>query len=281
MTKSELVEMIAKRSGLTLRASLQATNAILNAISGALARGDKVAILGFGTFDVATRKARKARDPRTGQIINVPSPKVPRFRAGTELKKRVTRSTITIIEEYGPSTGVKIGLKASGPREKRKKTLGIEKSRKIFIVHGHDYRLREQLELFLRSLEFKPIILDRRANKGTILIEKLEKNIDKVGYAFVLLTPDDVCSARRKTRKKEYRARQNVIFELGYLMGKLGRKNICCLYDKRDKRGERVTLPSDILGLVYKEITSTLKEIELYLVKELQAVGYEVVLERD
>ncbi|PIP12710.1 MAG: hypothetical protein COT45_06485 [bacterium (Candidatus Stahlbacteria) CG08_land_8_20_14_0_20_40_26] len=89
MTKAELVDRVARATGLTKRASLQAVNAFVDTVAGALARNDKVTLVGFGTFDVAIRKARKARNPRTGQIINVPSKKVPRFRAGTELKKKV------------------------------------------------------------------------------------------------------------------------------------------------------------------------------------------------
>lgn len=89
MTKAELVDRVAKSAGLTKRAALNAVNSFVGSISGALAKGDKVTLVGFGTFDVATRKARKARNPRTGQVINVPSKKVPRFRAGTELKKKV------------------------------------------------------------------------------------------------------------------------------------------------------------------------------------------------
>ncbi len=89
MTKAELVDRVAKSAGLTKRAALNAVNAFVDSVSGAMARGDKVTLVGFGTFDVATRKARKARNPRTGQVINVPSKRVPRFRAGTELKKKV------------------------------------------------------------------------------------------------------------------------------------------------------------------------------------------------
>jgi len=89
MTKAELVDRVARKTGLSKKASLQAVNAFVDTVSGALARSEKVTLVGFGTFDVTTRKARKARNPRTGQIINVPSKKVPRFKAGTELKKKV------------------------------------------------------------------------------------------------------------------------------------------------------------------------------------------------
>ncbi|MCK4257318.1 HU family DNA-binding protein [candidate division WOR-3 bacterium] len=89
MTKAELVDRVAKAAGLTKRAGLQSVNAFVDTVSAAMAKGDKVTLVGFGTFDVTTRKARKARNPRTGQVINVPSKRVPRFRAGTELKKKV------------------------------------------------------------------------------------------------------------------------------------------------------------------------------------------------
>ncbi len=89
MTKAELVDRVAKTAGLTKKAGLQAVNAFVDTVSAAMAKADKVTLVGFGTFDVTTRKARKARNPRTGQVINVPSKRVPRFRAGTELKKKV------------------------------------------------------------------------------------------------------------------------------------------------------------------------------------------------
>ncbi|MCD5384227.1 HU family DNA-binding protein [candidate division WOR-3 bacterium] len=89
MTKAELVDRVARDAGLTKKSALGSVNAFVGAVSSALAKGQKVTMVGFGTFDVATRKARKARNPRTGAEISVPSKRVPRFRAGAELKRKV------------------------------------------------------------------------------------------------------------------------------------------------------------------------------------------------
>lgn len=89
MTKAELVERVAREAGLTKKLALGSVNAFVDAVSSALSRGQKVTLVGFGTFDVATRKARKARNPRTGAAINVPPKRVPRFRPGAELKRKV------------------------------------------------------------------------------------------------------------------------------------------------------------------------------------------------
>jgi DNA-binding protein HU-beta len=89
MKKATLVGRIAEDAGITKKAAGLAVNAFIDGVGSALAKGDKVTLVGFGTFDVAGRKARKARNPRTGATINVPAKRVPRFRAGTALKNRV------------------------------------------------------------------------------------------------------------------------------------------------------------------------------------------------
>lgn len=89
MNKSELVEKIAKRSGLPLAGSRKALEAVLECVSDALASGEKVQLVGFGTFKVTERNAREGRNPQTGEVINIPATKTPSFSAGAELKKVV------------------------------------------------------------------------------------------------------------------------------------------------------------------------------------------------
>jgi predicted nucleotide-binding protein len=107
------------------------------------------------------------------------------------------------------------------------------------------------------------------------VIEKLEKHSD-VGYAFILLTPDEVAylaSEEAKPdaeRKKEHRARPNVIFEFGYFLGKLGRSRVCCLYT-----GD-VALPSDVSGMIYKHYEKSIEEVAFSVIKDLKASGYEI-----
>ena len=89
MNKAELVEEVTNQTGLTKRASREAVDAITSVITDALARGEKVTLVGFGTFQVGTRKARTGRNPRTGEKIQISAKKVPRFRPGKDLRKKV------------------------------------------------------------------------------------------------------------------------------------------------------------------------------------------------
>lgn len=89
MNKSELIEQISNRSGLPLASSRKALEAVVETISAALASGDRVQLVGFGTFKVTARAAREGRNPQTGAVINIPATKTPSFTAGAELKKTV------------------------------------------------------------------------------------------------------------------------------------------------------------------------------------------------
>lgn len=102
---------------------------------------------------------------------------------------------------------------------------------------------------------------------GRTLIEKFEQTASTAGYAFVLLTPDDKGASINGVQLR-YRARQNVILELGYFMGLLGRDKVCCIY-RRD-----VELPSDMLGFVYVKYQIDVSECFNKLVQELEAAGY-------
>jgi len=89
MTKAELIEKIAVKAKISKKAANVALNTFVDSVTAALKRGDRVALVGFGTFSVAKRKARIARNPRTGESINVPARKAPKFKAGRELKKAI------------------------------------------------------------------------------------------------------------------------------------------------------------------------------------------------
>lgn len=121
-------------------------------------------------------------------------------------------------------------------------------AKKVFIVHGHEGEAKEMLARFLARLGLEPIILHEQPNGGATLIEKFEVFSRDVAFAVVLLTPDDVGGKKRTPPQLVPRARQNVILELGYFMGKLGRGRVCALYRKD------VELPSDYQGVVYVEI---------------------------
>lgn len=89
MTKNELAEKIAKKIGLTRKASFEAINAAFGLIREALVKGDKVVITGFGTFKVRTRKTRKGRNPQTGSVIQIAGHKLPGFTAGKTLRRLI------------------------------------------------------------------------------------------------------------------------------------------------------------------------------------------------
>ncbi len=89
MTKAELVEAVAKSADLTKAAADKAVGAFISAVSAALKKGERVTLVGFGTFEVSNRKARVGRNPQTGKEIKIAAAKVPKFRAGKTLKTMV------------------------------------------------------------------------------------------------------------------------------------------------------------------------------------------------
>ncbi|MCQ2612685.1 MAG: HU family DNA-binding protein [Treponemataceae bacterium] len=91
MNKVELVDAIAKETGLTKKDAEKAVKAFTNAVSEELAKGGNVQLIGFGTFDVGERAARKGRNPRTGASIEIKAAKTPKFKAGKALKDKVNK----------------------------------------------------------------------------------------------------------------------------------------------------------------------------------------------
>lgn len=89
MNKAELVEEVVNETGLTRRTAREAVNTVTSVITDALARGEKVTLVGFGTFKVMERKARTGRNPQTGQTIQIPAKKAPKFRPGKGLREKV------------------------------------------------------------------------------------------------------------------------------------------------------------------------------------------------
>ena len=145
--------------------------------------------------------------------------------------------------------------------------------RQVFVVHGHDRELRERVARLLERLELEPIILDEQSDGGRTILEKFEDHALDVGYAVALLTADDVgAAAADETPSKPNRARQNVILELGYFMGALGRSRVAALCNSEVER------PSDIHGLLY--IDSSREGWDLRLAREMAAAGLPVDLNR-
>lgn len=139
-------------------------------------------------------------------------------------------------------------------------------SRKVFIVHGHDDGAREMVARFLERIGLEAIILHEQASQGRTVIEKVVAH-GNVGFAVVLLTPDDEGCA--KGGEPEPRARQNVLLELGYFIGRLGRDKVCAL-----KRGT-LEIPSDFAGVVWETMDSS-GGWKQALARELVAAGHSI-----
>jgi predicted nucleotide-binding protein len=138
---------------------------------------------------------------------------------------------------------------------------------KIFVVHGHDGAPKAEVARFIERLGFEAIVLHERANKGRALITKFREEAAGVGFAVVLMTPDDLGKAKDDSESR-YRARQNVVFELGFFIGKLGPERVTALV-----KGD-IEIPSDFEGVVY--ISLDREDWQTRLGSELQEAGYEV-----
>lgn len=138
---------------------------------------------------------------------------------------------------------------------------------KVFIVHGHNEEVKLRTARFVEKLGFTAVILHEQASRGKTIIEKIEHYTD-VNFAIVLYTPDDLGNTIEQAKAGELnsRARQNVIFEHGYLMAKIGRENVVALVS------DRLELPNDISGVVYVSDASW----EMDIAKEMKSTGYDV-----
>jgi len=192
-------------------------------------------------------------------------------------------------------------------KEKLPKKMAASLSKDIFLVHGRDRKSVKELKHMLKEFGLNPIILHEQASGARTIVEKLEKYSD-VGYAFVILTPDDVGCLNVRVSKSlksvvktlqnlveaytvikrkgplkkardelsrvisyfKPRARQNVVLEFGFFMGLLGRDRVCCLY-----KGD-IELPSDMHGIVYIPFKESVKEARHMIIKELKEAGYDI-----
>lgn len=134
---------------------------------------------------------------------------------------------------------------------------------KIFVVHGRNINVRNDIELFIRRIGLTPIILAKQVNKGMTIIEKIEEYSD-VSYAIVLYTACDEGRMKGENNLKD-RARQNVIFEHGYMVAKLGRDKVIALVE------QGVEIPGDLSGVIYISMQDA--DWELQVMKELNSSG--------
>ena len=149
----------------------------------------------------------------------------------------------------------------------------VVKNKKVFIVHGHDNELKEATARLVEKIGLEAVILHEQPKGGKTIIGKLEEQADRVGYAIILYTPCD--EGREKgSEDSKPRARQNVVFEHGLFIGKLGSERVCVL-----RKGE-VEKPSDDQGILYIEVKDGSNDWKYQVAKELKKAGYDVDLNK-
>lgn len=218
----------------------------------------------------------KLKDMMINQSQTVNEAVMPKIysRPGIDPSKVIILEQSLLKEEPVSSAEVEPSMKSYQQEQEKIKY----DAKKIFIEHGHDEGSKYALAEILRELGLEPIILHTQANAGKTIVEKFEEHAAKVGYAFVLLTPDDegrekfenINSSTALSTKEglRSRARQNVILELGYFMGRLGRDRVCCLY-----KGN-IDTPSDIYGIAHLEYEKSIDECYREIIRELSKAEY-------
>lgn len=168
----------------------------------------------------------------------------------------------------------KIPLLPSIEEEVPKKEIMKDKSKNVFIVHGHDTFIRTQAELFVREIDFNPIVLFKQVNQGATIIEKIERESKDIAFSIVLYTSCDLGNDKEKVSETlNPRARQNVVFEHGYMCALLGRQKVCALVE------QGVEIPGDLSGVVYIEYDEK-GAWKVSIAKEMQAAGLDVDLNK-
>ena len=180
---------------------------------------------------------------------------------GLETASAIIQSMIDEVESFWPGEGEAHAVQ--GPVAGKTPI-----TNDVFVVHGHDDGAKDTVARFLEKLGLNPVILHEQPNRGRTIIEKFEEE-SRVAFAVVLLTPDDMGAPTDEVSSLKPRARQNVIFELGYFTGSLGRELVCALV-----KGD-VEKPSDYEGVVYI-FFDDYGAWQMALVKELRNAGLDV-----
>lgn len=194
----------------------------------------------FGGQTSPAQELKKFKDKVKDKLDNLK-----KLRAKTDLLKSTIQQKNTVVE----------------------KLVVLEKSR-VFIVHGHDEAAKAKTARFIEKLGLKPIILHEQASGSKTVIEKIEA-FSNVGFGIVLYTACDIGAKAEEDPKYKSRARQNVIFEHGFLIGKIGRENVCALV-----KGE-IETPNDISGVVYVKMDDE-DAWHLKIARELRNSGYDI-----
>lgn len=181
-----------------------------------------------------------------------------RYAHGLSQAEGLLKSLIHQVREYFPDDqeAANLGREDPSPPD----------NRKVFVVHGRDEGTKHEVARFVKQLDLEPVVLSEMPNEGKTIMEKFVAHSD-VGFAIVLLMSDD--SGALQGDEPRPRARQNVIFELGFFIGKLGRKCVCAL-----TRGAP-EIPSDYAGVLYVQMDKE-GAWKVPLMKELRKAGLDV-----
>ena len=170
------------------------------------------------------------------------------------------RSMINEVKEFWDDDGTEI---ASAEQTKE---AGTMKPSRVFLIHGRDHGTRDMVARFLEGLDLEVTILEEEPDKGRTVIEKFEQSTQG-DFAIALLTPDDIGGPNKENLKP--RARQNVVLEYGYYLGKFGRSRVCALV-----KGD-VELPSDMSGVLYVPLDDN-GGWKIRLANELSEAGFTI-----
>jgi predicted nucleotide-binding protein len=206
-------------------------------------RYDDAGSFSFGFIGGRTSPAQELKEFK--DKVNYKLDNLKKLRAKTDLLKS------TVQEKYAVT----------------ERAVALDKSQ-VFIVHGHDEAAKTKTARFIEKLGLNPIILHEQASGSKTVIEKIEA-YSNVGFGIILYTACDIGAKAEENPKYKNRARQNVVFEHGFLIGKIGRENVCALV-----KGD-IETPNDISGVVYVKMDDE-DAWHLKIAKELRNSGYEI-----
>jgi predicted nucleotide-binding protein len=232
--------------------------------------GDLAAIFGHGTPDYNRYAGATVLDnANLSFLYDDAGPSVAEIRSivrnGIDNATGLLRSAVQWLSDEATDRETTSGSAAPAGAPLRKQP--PKPSQKVFIVHGHDEAALQTVARFIEKIRLEAIILREQANQGRTIIEKIEANAD-VGFAVVLLTPDDV--GAKAGMPTQPRARQNVLLELGYFIGSLGRPRVCALAAPGN-----MELPTDFAGVVWEALDPA-GAWKQSLARELKAAGFAV-----
>ncbi len=211
---------------------------------------------------------REVKSRERAPIERFPSEKLPKKEPSKELPSKEKPQKQERVKEVPDRTKIY--------EEELVSTIVLNQSQllesNILLVHGYDETMKKSVLEFVEKLELRASILHERANGGKNIIEKLEEFSD-IDFAIFLLTPDDFAIPRDKPREKQTHVSQNVIFEFGYFVGKLGPGKVCALYK------ERLEIPWAYPGLVCIPMDFR-GGWRLLLAKEIKQAGIEIDLNK-